>query len=79
MWSSLVASRSGGYPMLSQDPEECPQETDDQAGMTEAFGMPTAGQAANALFSACHCIVRGRDGRVRPGGCWRVWSGGESR
>jgi hypothetical protein len=42
MWSSLVASRSGGYPMLSHDAGECPQEMDNQARRTEAIGMPTA-------------------------------------
>ena len=42
MWSSLVASHSGGYPMLSHDPGVCPHKMDNQARMTEAIGMPTA-------------------------------------
>jgi hypothetical protein len=38
MWSSLVASRSGGYPMLSHDPGECPHEMDNQGRMPHLPG-----------------------------------------
>jgi hypothetical protein len=45
MWSSLVASHSGGYPMLSHDCGECPREMGNRARVIEAIGVSTARRA----------------------------------
>jgi hypothetical protein len=76
MWSSLVASRSGGYPMLSHDPGECPPEMDNQGRVTGAIGMPTARRAGTSPARMPASRPAMMPGHPRPQGNCPSLSGG---